>query len=73
MTPEEQKEFVRDLSKTITDDICEQIDQGKIPGEWDGIELRYLLMYRHTQSNRMGSDFKGRHRKVRGVIVVNNL
>ncbi len=73
MDKDEQKKFVRELSETIVSDICGQIDRGSIPEEWDGIELRHLLKYRHHQSALMTKNFKSRIRKMNNVIITNNL
>ena len=40
MTREEQIYFVRELSRTVTNDIVTLINAGKIPEDWNGIELR---------------------------------
>lgn len=73
MNTEEQKTFVRELSETIAADICEQIDAGKIPENWDGIELRNLLKYRHSSSARMYSGTSKRIRNANNTILINNL
>jgi hypothetical protein len=73
MNTEEQKNFVCELSAAIADDICKQVDAGKIPTEWDGIELRNLLKYRHSSSARMYSGTPQRIRNANNVILVNDL
>lgn len=72
MTPREQKDFIRQLSETIAADICNQIDDQKIPDDWDGRELRQLLAYRHNQSAHMGRNARIT-RRVNNTILVNNL
>jgi hypothetical protein len=42
----EQKKFVRDLSKAIAANVVQSIEEGKIPADWDGHELRLLLAYK---------------------------
>ena len=43
MTREEQIQFVKSLSETVINGIITQIESGKIPEEWRGVELRELL------------------------------
>lgn len=43
MKHEDQKKFVNDLISSIRDEIYAEIDTGKVPEAWDGIELRWLL------------------------------
>lgn len=43
MTYSEQGIFVEELSKNVTDEILMLIGKGRIPDNWDGIELRQLL------------------------------
>lgn len=43
MNKEEKKKFVIDLTKAVQDRIVVLIDEGKIPEQWDGHELRKLL------------------------------
>lgn len=53
MTRSQQKNFVRDLSRTISEHICAAIDAGKVPEEWDGHELRCWLAEQHAESAAM--------------------
>jgi hypothetical protein len=67
----EQKQFVDDLTKNIADSIKETIDNGKLPEEWDGIELRMLIAARannatYGTTRQRRSDFKN-------TVLVNNL
>lgn len=43
MKPEVQKEFVNSLVSAIRDEIYAEIDAGKVPETWDGVELRWML------------------------------
>lgn len=75
MTRDEQRHFVHELSATIAEEIVKQIDDGKVPSEWNGIELRWLLSERHKQSAAMcsGYDESKRKRKFSNTVLVNNL
>lgn len=43
MTKTEQRQFVRELTNEIAQDVIRKIQKGRIPAEWDGIELRQML------------------------------
>ncbi len=77
MTEAQQKRFVRSLSKEIADTICRSIDQGAIPQEWDGHELRSLLASRHGESAVMSVIKKEprsrRAREFRNTVIIRNL
>lgn len=36
----EKKELVRDLLASVEKSMCEAIDEGFVPEEWNGLELR---------------------------------
>ena len=55
MTKTEQKQFVRGLSKSIADELCQHIKDGKVPDYFDGHELRAWLADRHEASAAMTS------------------
>lgn len=63
MNRNQQKRFVKDLSSSITKSICDLIAAGKIPGNWDGHELRCYLALRHEQSAVMTQIRSNPHRK----------
>jgi hypothetical protein len=46
----EQKTFVRELADALVREVCEKIDEGKIPEHWDGHELRVLMSEKFEQS-----------------------
>lgn len=52
MNKREKKRFVRELTKAVADDIISKIEAGKVPDEWDGIELRELLADKFKESAR---------------------
>lgn len=43
MTKENQIKFVQSLTTSVCNEILSKIKLGKIPEEWDGMELRELL------------------------------
>jgi hypothetical protein len=43
MTKQDQKRFVRSLTRAIATDLIARIDANKVPVTWDGHELREWL------------------------------
>ena len=43
MTKQQQKQFVRELLRSIENDLRKHISTGEIPNTWDGIELREYI------------------------------
>ena len=72
MTPKEQVEFVNQLANAIRDGLSDEISAGKIPAEWNGIELRWLLAERFR---RAVYSVGGKKRKAayNNTVLVNNL
>lgn len=70
-----QRGFVQELAATIVKKICEQIDGGKIPMEWDGHELRVLLAEKTEESSSMSTlrSDKRRFANYVNVVRVNQL
>jgi hypothetical protein len=77
MTKIQQVNFVLDLCHAVRKDVVAQIDDGKIPEEWDGHELRRLLADRFedaAQMSRPMADKRGkRYRDYANVKLINNL
>lgn len=68
--PEEQIEFVDSLLNSVKEDIVKKIKAGKIPDNWDGIELRWYLAERFARET-YGN--KSRKREYNNTVLVNNL
>jgi hypothetical protein len=69
----QQKRFVKELIKRVEEKIVADIDAGKTPDEWDGVELRWLIgerfedcIYKHTGGKRRKAEFDN-------TVLVNNL
>lgn len=77
MTKAQQKQFVKELSQTITTEICKSIDAGKTPDTWDGHELRVLLAEHHHDSASMTvireRPRSSRARNYRNTVAINYL
>lgn len=43
MNKKEKGEFVRDLSRALTQEVLKKIEADRIPADWDGHELRCYL------------------------------
>jgi len=69
MRPNEQKKLARAIVKHAAESIIRDIEAGKIPENWDGIELREILADRirwHKMEKR-------RAREYRNTVIVNGL
>jgi hypothetical protein len=76
MKRSEQKQFVKDLAKTAKDvakKIIENIDNGKIPADWDGHELRQLLADNFTSMVLAIKMDRKQRREYNNIVAVNNL
>ena len=72
MEQREQVQFIHDLVGMIESKLLVEIIEGKIPTEWDGIELRWLLASRFDASWFM-PEAKKRKREFKNYVLVNNL
>ena len=68
-----QAHFVRELSEKVVEEIVENIFDGKIPAEWDGIELRQLLADRFAASVFKQTLTGKRKRDYLNTVLVNDL
>jgi len=75
MTSEEQKQFVFKLCTTIARSIVAQIDDGKIPEDWNGIELRWLIAERANDAcyGDIAGSFRLRRRRYNNILRINSL
>jgi hypothetical protein len=70
-TKADKRQFVRELVAAVKDSILKDISAGKVPVEWDGLELRWLLADRfREQALPLASHRKRQYNNER---VVNNL
>ena len=77
MIRREQRRFVKELTKTITDEILAIIHRGGIPDTWDGHEIRCLMADRYEASATMTivrrNPRGARAREYKNHCLVNNL
>ena len=71
MKKREQIKLVKDLTKSVAEGVVEAIRAGKIPEDWDGIELRQLLADKFEfERIEMG---RKRKKDYRNTVLVDNL
>lgn len=71
MNQELKIEFVKALVESVESEILQNIELGKIPDNWDGIELRQYLTDKFAES---AGYLKGkRKRDYNNTVLVNNL
>lgn len=73
MDRREKKKFVRSLSQSVTSMILKYIDAGKVPEEWDGVELRQLMADKFDQCVFKGSLTGRRLKEYKNATIVNGL
>ena len=73
MTRDEQAAFVRELSINITAKILSDIEDGKVPEDWDGHELRQLLAERFDNKHFWLMMSLRRRREYENIVSANNL
>jgi hypothetical protein len=71
MNADEKKQFVKELVEQLAETIIRDIETGKVPEDWDGIELRWLLSGR--SNSNFGETQKKRKKAYRNTIMVNGL
>lgn len=72
MDSKDQIQFVTDLTNAVRDKVIEQIEAGKIPETWDGIELRWLLRDKFEAQTSSRVD-KKRKREYNNTVLVENI
>ena len=69
MNREEQKKLVQELATNTAESIVKDIEAGRIPEDWDGLELRQLIAD-HIAWHNMG---RRRRAAYANTVLVNNL
>ena len=73
MTKEEQMVFVAQLADNVVLEIAKHIDDGAIPEQWDGIELRQYMADKFAECVIPGTMSPKRRREYKNTVIVNNL
>jgi len=71
MNAQEQMGFVSELMANVTEEIIKEIIDGKIPENWDGIELRQLIA--DTCRYNAYPMSRSRKRAYNNTVIVNDL
>ena len=64
--------FVKNLTASICNEVVSKIEQGKIPEEWDGMELREILKEKFSREAGYLTS-RIRKREYNNTVIVNNL
>lgn len=73
MSPEQQERFVRELSWGVVNKILVEINEGQIPENWDGIELRWLLAERFKDAVLSNTSTRIRKTEFNRYLINHNL
>lgn len=74
MTKREQKKFIKNLSQSISLELCKKVDAGVVPDTWDGHELRQWLAdkFEHETTELMKHN-KRRRKDYENAIAISTL
>jgi hypothetical protein len=70
MDKKTQKKLVKEIAKYAVDSVIRDIENSKIPEEWDGIELRQIISDRVAWHKMMENK---RMREYKNTVMVNGL
>lgn len=78
MTQIEQKQIVIDITTSIQDSMIKKINEGKIPEDWNGFEIRHWLWkiaeHENIWTDRIRNRFwRKRIKDCNNTLIVNNL
>ena len=75
MTSKEQKAFTRELIGNVETEIMKLFKSKKIPADWEGIELRWLIADRYAAVvfGIIGKRTGKRYRSYFNETIINNL
>jgi len=73
MNRDEQKQFVESLTESVAQSVIKEINEGNIPSNWDGIELRWLLAEHFERNTLNKRERQARYREYENAVIVNNL
>lgn len=75
MDRDQQVAFIRELVGNVTEELLKDVRAGKLPEDWDGIELRELIALRFSRVvfSRIDSWTRSRKRDFNNTVIVNNL
>ena len=71
MTKKDKIKFVKSLTASVALEIISKIESGKIPENWGGVELRWLLAERFENETIPG--YVSRKAKYNNDVICNNI
>jgi hypothetical protein len=74
MDKQQQIDFVKDLATNVANNVIRLIDADKIPENWNGVELRWMLAdkFKDATMNTQREN-KARYKAYKNDVIVNNL
>lgn len=73
MTFREQAQFISELTENVKQQMLRTHASGKIPENWDGIELRQYIADKFSQCIIKSTMSRTRKREYNNTVTVNNL
>lgn len=75
MTDKDKKELVTNFCNSVRDEVVKKIEEGKIPENWDGHELRVLIAekFNFEVTSLMREPRSKRMKACKNDIIVHNL
>ena len=73
MKTSDQVNFIKELSNNVTSELLSDVQAGKTPDTWDGVELRKLLADRFARVVFLGTLTGKRKREYNNTVLVNDL
>ena len=70
MTKKEKIYMVQTLSVNITNDIVDKIISGKIPNNWEGLELREILSNKFSELSNINATTR-RYKDYKNDVLIN--
>lgn len=75
MNQEAKIAFIQNLTSSIAVELIKKVQDGRIPENWDGHELRELLADKFTaeRSEPLSNKRSARYKAYRNAVLTNNL
>lgn len=73
MQREQQIQIITDLMNGLRDEAIRRVNDGSVPEEWDGAELRQYLADRAADQFPMRTMDRKRMKEYRNTVIINNL
>lgn len=75
MNQEQKIAFIQNLTSSVAVELIKKVQDGRIPENWDGHELRELLADKFTaeRSEPLSNKRSARYKAYRNAVLTNNL